>query len=120
MKLSIFSRKKTKNLIIVIALLGLTSCLATKLAAPTQVDVDRAQAKYPNTSLEDLNRGKILYETNCKGCHKLYKPRSKNEQEWNKIVPIMVRKVNKKSMILDEKSQQDILRYVITMGNTKK
>lgn len=108
-----------KNIIALSAFILLSGCAAVKLATPTQMDADRAASKYPGTSVEDLARGKSLYETNCGRCHGIKDPASESEEEWNKIVPIMVKKVNKNGTIIDAKGQEDILRYVVTMGSAK-
>ncbi|ESU25015.1 cytochrome c class I [Flavobacterium enshiense DK69] len=98
----------------------LASC-AVKLVTPTQPDVDRMQAKYPGYTLDELNQGKSMFEQHCAECHKLKKPTKFTEAELQKTVPIMVKKVNKKHPnTLDEKSQDLILKYMITMSGHKK
>lgn len=109
--------------IIFIALIIMAGCVSKKVTssaaknAPTQTDVDRVKSKYPDLTLSELNNGKIFYEKHCGTCHALKKPTSETEQEWNKIVPKMVVKVNKKEgNVLDAAAQESILRYVVTMG----
>ncbi|UOK41480.1 MULTISPECIES: hypothetical protein [Flavobacterium] len=100
--------------------LVITSC-AVKLVTPAQPDVDRMQTKYPGYTLDELSQGKSMFEQHCAECHKLKNPTKFSESEWEKIVPIMVKKVNKKHPnTLDEKSQDLILKYVITMNGHKK
>ncbi|ESU28468.1 cytochrome c class I [Flavobacterium limnosediminis JC2902] len=102
------------------AALIITSC-AVKLVTPTQPDVDRMQSKYPDYTLEELNQGKAMYEQHCVECHKLKNPTKFTETQWQKIVPGMVKKVNKKHPnAIDEKNQELILKYVITMNGHKK
>lgn len=87
-------------------------------AMPTQADVDRVQGKFPGYTLNELNDGKKLFEANCALCHGLKKPESRTEEEWTKIVPRMVKKVNgKEGHQVDASGEQKILRYVITMGS---
>ena len=94
---------------------------STTETIPTQADVDRVQTKFPGYTLEDLNEGKKLYETNCALCHKLKKPSAESEEEWRKVVPPMVKKANgKNNNALDAKAEEKILRYVITMGPARK
>ena len=84
---------------------------------PDQSDVDRVQAKFPGYTLDDLNKGKSLYEGYCAICHELKAPASESESEWRKIVPPMVKKANgKTNNAIDAKGEEQILRYVITMG----
>ena len=101
----------------VIGLIVLIGCSTSKLASPNQSDVDRVAEKYPDYSLADLNQGKTLFQQNCGKCHGLKDPKEYNEDQWNKIVPPMVKKVNKNGLVLDEKAQKQILRYVVTMSS---
>jgi cytochrome c5 len=97
--------------------LALVSCSA-KLLVPTQADADRGMTKYEGLSLTSLLEGKALFEQNCSKCHGLKSPTSRNEEKWNKIVPIMVKKVNKKAgkEELDAAEEQLILKYLVTMS----
>lgn len=97
----------------------LAACSAN-LVAPSQTDVDRVQTKYPNYTLAELNEGKSLYEQNCGNCHGLRKPTSHSEAQWQKIVPSMAKKVNRKSTVLSASDQDKILKYVITMSTAPK
>lgn len=109
-----------KRLLVFALIIGLVGCAASRVTAPSQSDVDRMKSKYPDYTLEDLNRGKTLYEANCNKCHDLVKPSSESEQEWERIVPNMVNKVNRNGVVLDDKAQQNILRYLITMSTAKR
>lgn len=110
-----------KKIILTIAAAVVIAGCAVKLVVPTQPDVDRMQAKYPGYTLEELNQGKAMFERHCSECHRLKKPTKFSEAKWQKIVPIMVKKVNKKHPnTLDEKSQDLILKYAITMNGHKK
>lgn len=95
----------------------LFGCASVQLITPSQADVERVQTKYPDYSLTQLNRGKQLYENNCGACHGLKDPASRSEEKWKKIVPEMVGKVNKKTTVLNQQDQEDILKYVITMSS---
>lgn len=107
-----------KKLAILISLtIFLASCFASKtLTTPNQADVDRVKTKYPDYTLADLNHGKSLYTEHCGTCHGLKNPSDFTEEQWKKIVPNMVAKVNKHGNILDQKAEQDILRYTVTMS----
>ena len=107
-----------KNAILIFTLLILVSCASTKIITTTsQADVDRVAAKYPGFTLEQLNQGKMLFETHCNNCHGLKKPASRTAEQWSKIVPRMAVKVNKKSEVLNTQGQELILRYLVTMGS---
>lgn len=106
----------SRKYIVVIASVAMAGCFAAKKSLPTQADADRGAAKFPGYTLAELNEGKALYESNCGTCHALKKPSSESEAEWRRIVPIMVGKVNKNKQVLNDHSQDLILRYVITMS----
>ncbi len=105
-----------KRTIIISAMILLAGCATVKLITPTQADVDRVLSKYPGYSLAELNEGKMNFEHRCTQCHKLKNPASRTEEQWNKIVPRMVQKANKKSEVIDAKTKDSILRYLVTMS----
>ncbi|HWY36686.1 MAG TPA: hypothetical protein VNX68_18725 [Nitrosopumilaceae archaeon] len=111
------------NKLFVLFLLSiLTACATVRLIPPAQSDVDRVSSKYPGYTLADLNSGKALFEQTCNRCHRLKNPASRNEDQWDKIVPKMIQKLNKKegSIVIDDKQQQSILQYLVTMSNAPK
>ncbi|HET6245481.1 MAG: hypothetical protein H0V01_13420 [Bacteroidetes bacterium] len=108
-----------KKISIVAVFALLVSCVSVKLAIPTQEDVDRAN-KFPDYTLADLNLGKAHFEQKCGSCHGLKKPTSRTEEQWNKIVPRMVHKANKKTLKIDEGQQELILKYLVTMSSAPK
>lgn len=110
-----------KKIVIGFSILLFCACSA-KVVMLSQADADRGAAKFPGATLTSLNEGKAHYEQYCKTCHALKKPTSEPEAEWNKIVPEMVKKTNKKagSEVVDGKKQELILQYVVTMSTAKK
>lgn len=112
-----------RKMLILILFTFLIACGSTvKLATPRQSDVDRVISKYPGYNLEELNNGKALFQQNCNKCHALKNPVSKNENQWNEIVPKMVKRLNAKEgkTVIDENQQQSILRYLVTMSSASK
>lgn len=111
-----------KKTVFIIALV-LVGCVTTKVATtgPSQGDVDRVQAKFPGYTLAELNEGKTLYEKHCNICHPLAAPTAHSEEQWRKVVPVMVVKVNRKqNNVLDAKGEDLILKYVVTMSGAEK
>ena len=98
--------------------ISLFAACSVKLIAPAQSDVERVSAKYPGYTLTELNDGKALFEQTCTRCHRLKNPASRNEDKWKNIVPKMMTKLNKKEgkQVLDDKQQESILKYIITMN----
>ena len=105
-----------KNLSI-IALLALTivACSPKVLTTPSQADVNRASSMFPDYTLAELNEGKSLYMAKCGTCHSLKNPLSKTVLEWKNIVPEMTKKANKNKKNIDPKTQDAILKYLVTM-----
>ena len=115
-----------KKPIVFLSVLFLIACGPVKLLIPTQTDADRGATKYTGYTLDELNQGKLIYEQNCKSCHRLKKPTSFPEKKWSKIVPDMVKKTNKWAAkkpgrkSLNEKEQETILRYILVMSTAKR
>jgi hypothetical protein len=110
--------KKTISIIPVFLLLS--GCFSTKLLTPTQADVDRVTPLFPGYSLNDLNKGKMLFEQHCGNCHGLKNPAARTIEQWKEIVPVMSAKVNKKEgNVVDSNAQELILKYVITMNGAQ-
>lgn len=109
-----------KKLVYPVIILILTGCFSAKLLVPTQNDVDRVQSKFPNYTLTDLNHGKSLFEQNCAKCHGLKNPSSRSEEKWREIVPVMVKRANKKQTVISPEDQEQILKYLITMSGAPK
>ncbi|MCX7728706.1 MAG: cytochrome c [Bacteroidia bacterium] len=109
-----------KKQVIVLSCIFL-SCSTYKLLEPTQEDVEKNKSKFSNITLEDLQQGKKIYESNCNLCHKLYKPNALTEEQWKKIIPPMVKKVNKKAgqAILSAKEEELILKYILVIKERK-
>jgi cytochrome c5 len=111
-----------KKSVFFFSMILLTACTAAKLMTPAQSDVDRVATKYPGYTLADLNQGKSLFEQTCSQCHKLKDPLSKKEDQWKEIVPQMINKLDKKQgkQVIDDKQQQLILQYLVTMSTGAK
>jgi cytochrome c len=104
-----------------ILVIFITACASIKLISPTQADADRGAQKFSNLTFSDLNNGKMLYEQDCAECHRLKLPESKKDNEWNTIVPQMVKKANQDAGYKKIKAndQELILHYLITMSTVK-
>lgn len=115
---SLTKSMKTKSILILTSVV-LSGCISAKLILPAQSDVDRVKEKFPAYTLEQLNSGKQLYETHCGNCHSLKRPGSRNEEQWKSDVPRMVKLINKKSSVVNDKEEDLILKYLITMSSVK-
>lgn len=110
--------KKTKRIqkISTLVLLVALSACSSSLIVPTQKHVDSNSERYNDLTLAQLESGKEAYEAHCGKCHPLKDPRKWTADQWEKIVPNMSAKVNKKEDVLSPEKQEDILRYVIAVG----
>lgn len=109
-----------KVLLVLTVLTFIAGCSASKTLSPGEPDVVRARTTFPDLTLEELNLGKGLYESKCNTCHKLVKPAKKSVEEWNQIIPVMVKKANKKEVKIDASQQELITRYLVTMSESGK
>lgn len=111
-----------KKLSFTFAFLILLACSGSKPIITSQADADRGAEKYPGYTLEDLNKGKSLYESNCGTCHGLKKPSSRNEKKWKKVLNQMVPKANKRAgkEVIGEQEKELVLKFLVTMGTKKK
>lgn len=109
-----------KQVFLLFGLLLIFAC-SKSLIAPAQADVNRVFAKFPGYTMADLEAGKAVYEDKCNMCHGLKDPTNYTEEELNKIVPSMVRRVNKKvgSIAIDPAKESLVLKYMVTMGPAK-
>lgn len=98
-----------KRTLIIIGLASLAACAPVVLKTPAQSDADKISAKYPNTTLQDLNEGKKLYEETCSRCHSLKKALSKSEATLMEAVPRMAKKAK-----VDDRTKDLILKYLLS------
>ncbi len=97
-----------------LALFALWSC-GVKFLTPTQLDADRGGKMFAGMTLDQLNHGKMLYETNCSKCHKLKKLDLLDEAGWRDIVPKMA-----KGAKMNAADTDLVLQYVLTMKDATK
>jgi hypothetical protein len=86
----------------------LAGACAGQLPPPSEADALRASARYPGTTVADLARGRTLYVEHCSGCHALVRPAIKQPDDWPKLVAEMTDRAK-----LDERTAQEILRYLV-------
>ena len=104
-----------KKAFIITLILILAACASTKRTSPSQSNINKVTSN-PEKIMGDLDQGKLLFENHCGICHALKNPSKYTESEWNKIVPQMTARVNKKEgNVLDADAQQAILKYVVAM-----
>jgi hypothetical protein len=99
-----------KKYIYFTAVIFVFSCRPLLLIDPGQKDIARADEKFPGTTLEDLQKGKKIFESNCNKCHSLKMPFRVTEERIYKVLPVMAKRAK-----LDAKEEDLVLRYLITI-----
>ncbi len=83
--------------------------------APSSITPENFRSSDPNFAYADFAKGKMLYESKCNKCHPLKPVFSQNIDGWNKYVPDMVAKYNRKfSDLLDPRAEELIKGYLLT------
>lgn len=101
----------------IIALVVLLAACSPKVVTLTEADASRGANKFPGLTVEDLKRGKAIYEEKCTVCHGAKRPSAFTEAQWRKIVPEMAAKAQQSGTTPVTGTDQDIiLKYLITMG----
>jgi hypothetical protein len=96
---------------VLLSLMLALACSVHKLPVPREQEVVQAAKRFPNVTLAELNKGKLLFEQNCHKCHSYHKPNEHTELEWMNIIPLMCSRAK-----LDNVSQSYILKYVIAFS----
>lgn len=109
---------KIKSLLFAFSTVVVIACSTVKTIEMDQSTIERVKTVYPTLSLEDLNKGKKLYETKCSLCHGLDKPSNRTAEKWKHIVPEMVEIANKKSEVIASNEADLILKYLVSMSKT--
>lgn len=83
-------------------------------APPSSITAENFRSSDPNFAYADFAKGKMLYESKCNKCHALKPVTSQNIDGWNKYVPDMVAKYNRKfNDLLDERAEELIKGYLL-------
>lgn len=59
------------------------------IAHPSDADVARAQARWPEATQASLEEGRRLYVTRCSNCHPLHKPSEYTTARWDTLLTKM-------------------------------
>ena len=62
---------------------------AAALPRPSAATAARAQGRWPETTLEQLEHGRAVFVQRCSGCHSLPLPDSRTEAQWIKVLDEM-------------------------------
>ena len=107
---------KTKNVIVTMAAsLFLLACSAA-LDIPTETNLEKGKAIYPDLTLAQLQEGKKVYEEKCTLCHKAKNPKHFTEKTFYQTIPAMINKASKKGITFTENEKEVMMRYLKTMN----
>lgn len=102
-----------KNLFVIVFLFAvavLASCSSSKKTASTS---KKATGSTVSLSDADLQDGKHIWETNCERCHKLYAPESHSRQQWEMILPRMVKRSK-----LNDADGEKVKGYIMSLAKS--
>jgi cytochrome c2 len=112
-----------KKLITLFAISGtilvFANCSSTKPAATSSnnnaaMEADATVADLKKKFSEaQMEEGRVVWETKCNKCHKLYKPTDRNVGQWEGILPRMVKRAK-----LDDTQAGNVRAYIITHSRT--
>ena len=100
--------------IFVFIVTAMLACRSAKLMPLTQSDVERANKRFPGTTMQYLQDGQDLFKANCAKCHPLKNPAKHTERKWKRVLPRMTRRAG-----VDSLEKEKITRYLITMSKFK-
>jgi mono/diheme cytochrome c family protein len=72
-----------------LAVLALPLACTPGLPLVTPAQVDLATRRWPDAQRKDIQHGRRLYVDRCSGCHNLYAPSSRTDEEWEAAVAAM-------------------------------
>lgn len=84
-----FHSKLLPKKLIIVVLIGLSACVASKSIAPTPEALPVMKQRVPDITYERASAGYELYKNKCAGCHRLYAPSEYTMAKWQIILPRM-------------------------------
>lgn len=89
-----------------------TAACAAALRHASPQDVALLAARWPGTTVEDLERGRGLYVRRCSGCHNLILPRTFRPERWPSLVDEMAQKAR-----LGPAERDDVVRFLVAVAS---
>lgn len=97
-----------RSLVLTIALAAsIGVACASAVIRPDARDAEWASAKWPGTTVGDLDRGRETFVSRCSGCHNLPQPNVKTPDQWSSVLDEMAAR---SKLTADEKDL--VLRYL--------
>ena len=102
------------RLLIVLAFGTLGACARVSLPVVGPEDVDRASARWPGTSVDELARGRSLYAAHCVSCHRPVLPAQVPASEW----PGHIMEMQERAGLTADEAEL-VTRYLVTMSSQR-
>jgi cytochrome c5 len=99
-----------KAVLVLTAAFAALACAAA-LRHPTAADALAVEARYPGTTVADLERGRSLYVRRCAGCHTLPLPRAHTAAEWPDVIGEMAGRAR-----LGSRERTDVERLLVALS----
>lgn len=106
MKLKLF----ITSLSVVLSAAVLSACSSSKKTTSDTVKKTEEIPEHKYTAAE-LQEGKMLWESHCDRCHKLYLPESRTKEKWDRILPRMVKRSK-----LDAEKAGKVRGYIMSLA----
>ena len=109
-----------QHFLILCTLFVLAACASKRNAAaakrtPTENDLKVVQAKFPETTLETLNKGHGIFFGACTKCHNPKNIKKRSEKQWSKILTVMAPKAK-----INNEEKDAVFRYVMSVKLSSK
>lgn len=91
--------------------MGLIACGRPWMPVATPADATRAQAMWPATTVDELNRGRTLVLRRCSSCHQPPSPSQRTAAEWPAQVAAMAERAG-----LEPDEHPPLTHYLQTFG----
>lgn len=106
-------RKLLSLLSLAVLSVSLTQCTPKKTTtANTMTDAEKVAEVKKNFTPQQLEEGKMVFETSCNKCHKLKGPETRSVAKWERVLPRMSSKAK-----LSDDDAAKVRAYVL--ANTK-
>lgn len=100
--------KKITIAITTLAILG-TACTSKKATTGEKSTADVVADLKKNFTDADMSEGKLLWQSNCNKCHKLYNSDDYSVSKWENILPRMIKRAK-----LDNTQASKVRAYLLT------
>ena len=101
----------SRRVLLLSALLAASACGGGAVPRPADQDLVRARATWPDTTRDELERGRDLYVGRCSGCHPLHAPNNYPAGTWQTVVGKMAERAR-----LNPAEQDLVLRYLVALS----